>query len=154
MLNLVARYIQYEELPELLQLYKHLHHDDPELNPDDIEDHWNQILNDPLMKIIVVIFEGKMVASCVTHLHRNLTRSARPYGLIENVVTHAEFRRRGFARLAINQAITFAQQNNCYKLMLMTGSQRPEVHAFYESCGFQKGIKTGFFLSPAIYESW
>lgn len=71
-----VRLIRQFELDELLGLYKHLHQEDPELNGNDISGLWNEILNDPYMKIIVVEHEG--------------------------------------------------------------------VHQFYESCGFLKGLKTGF----------
>ena len=43
----------------------------------------------------------------------------------------------------IRHAVEAAFAANCYKVMLLTGRQRPEVHAFYESCGFVQN-KTGF----------
>jgi GNAT superfamily N-acetyltransferase len=43
----------------------------------------------------------------------------------------------------VRHAVEAAFAANCYKVMLLTGRQRPEVHAFYESCGFVQN-KTGF----------
>ncbi len=144
--NVSARYIHWNELDQLLLLYKHLNADDPELNIYEIQDHWQEIMNDKLMKIIVVEHEGKLVSSCVLVLIRNLTRGARPYGLIENVVTHSDFRKKGYGKLVLQKAVNIARENDCYKVMLMTSSRMEGTHSFYESCGFTKGDKIGFII--------
>lgn len=144
----ITRLIRNDELPKLLELYKHLHEEDPELEFNtQLDQLWNDILADRYMKVIVVETEGKLVASCVLNILKNLTRNARPYGLIENVITHREHRKQGYGHLLIQSAIEQAQQQDCYKIMLLTGSKKEEVHRFYKTLGFMGGLKTGYVLS-------
>ncbi|MFB9325159.1 GNAT family N-acetyltransferase [Paenibacillus aurantiacus] len=141
----IARSIREDELAELLALYRHMHEHDPDILGEPwLDELWRGMLDDPSMDIIVVEQAGKLVSTCVLSVIRNLTRGGRPYALIENVVTHRDYRQRGFARLALNRAVENARTRGCYKVMLQTGSKREEVHRFYERCGFTKGVKTGF----------
>ena len=72
----------------------------------------------------------------------NLTRNARPYALIENVVTHPDYRKRGLASACLDFAKQIAQRENCYKIMLLTGAQDEATMTFYRRAGFPSSDKT------------
>lgn len=139
-----------QDLEALLELYRHLHATDAPL-PDGpaLREVWDQMRSDPKVHCLVADVQGELVASCVLVIIPNLTRGARPYGLIENVVTHAAHRRQGIATRLLGHALQLAWGKNCYKVMLLTGSQSEAIHQFYEKAGFVNGGKTGFVARPS-----
>ena len=144
-MTIKARLIKKDEFKSLLSLYKYLIPDDLELEVDfKVEELWDEILNDPNLFYIVIEEDGKIVSSCTLAVTKNLTRSARPYGLIENVVTHPDCRNRGYGTAVLNKAIEICKYKNCYKVMLLTSKKEEHVFRFYENAGFNRGEKTGF----------
>ena len=77
----------------------------------------------------------------------NLTRGARPYAVIENVVTDAAYRRRGIGAAVLRTLMDRCWSRCCYKVMLMSGMRRLEIHGFYESLGFDKNSKQAFVIT-------
>ena len=145
MTQLQIRAVKQAELPELLALYQHLNPDDRPLSIDrHLETHWENIYSNPLLHYLVGELDNKIVSSCTLAIIPNLTRGARPYGLIENVVTHADYRGRGLAGQVLKQALQMAWEQNCYKVMLLTSSKEETTLRFYEKNGFKRNIKTGF----------
>lgn len=132
------------DLHGLLELYLHLHEASVPEDSDALRDAWAQILRDPNHHVIVDEADGRLVASCVCVVIPNLTRSARPYAFIENVVTHGDYRRQGRARACLDRARQIARQANCYKMMLMTGSKSDATLDFYRKCGYNSADKTAF----------
>ena len=133
-----------DDLKEILELYLYLHEEDiPEQN-DHLTDTWEKIINDPDHHLILNEVDGKIVSSCVCVIIPNLTRNVRPYAFIENVVTHADYRGKGYATACLDHARKIALENNCYKMMLLTGSKRPTTLRFYENAGYNSSDKTAF----------
>jgi GNAT superfamily N-acetyltransferase len=143
------RDLKQGDLPLLLELYRHLHPvDDPLPEAARLDSIWQEIQANPRLRCVGLFVEGTLVSSCQLAVIPNLTRGARPYGLIENVVTHADHRRRGHGRAVLAHALELAFMAGCYKVMLLTGRQDEATLGFYEACGFDRRSKQGFVARP------
>lgn len=132
------------DLNALLELYLYLHEDSIPNQDEHLENTWKQIMEDKNHHLIVNEIDGKIVSSCVCVIIPNLTRNVRPYAFVENVVTHADYRKKGYASECLNYAKAIAKKENCYKMMLLTGSKREETLRFYEKAGYNSKDKTAF----------
>jgi GNAT superfamily N-acetyltransferase len=78
----------------------------------------------------------------------NLTRACKPYGVIENVVTHQEHRQQGLGKAVLAHALQFAWSQTCYKVLLSTGRKDEATLQFYEHAGFDRNAKQAFVAKP------
>ncbi len=140
----MAREITRDDFDGLMRLYTQLHSNPiPEKTPEIIS-LWNKIVDDKDHHIIVAEADGKIVSSCVCVIVPNLTHNQQPYALIENVVTDAEYRKRGLASQCLDLARKIARKENCYKLMLLTGAKDEATLNFYRRAGYNSIDKTAF----------
>lgn len=140
----VVREVYENELIKVLELYLHLHEETlPEMT-EHLKSTWNTIMQDKNHHIIVKEIEGKIVSSCVCVIIPNLTRKIRPCAFIENVVTHSDYRGKGYASECLNYAKNIAESTNCYKMMLLTGSKKETTLNFYRNAGYNSTDKTAF----------
>jgi GNAT superfamily N-acetyltransferase len=140
----VVREAVRSDLPQILRLYLYLHETDIPPDSERLGAVWESILADEAHHLIVDIEDGVIVSSCVCVIIPNLTRGLRPYALIENVVTHGDWRGRGCASACLDYALKLAKEKNCYKMMLLTGSKDSGVLRFYRSAGYNDADKTAF----------
>jgi ribosomal protein S18 acetylase RimI-like enzyme len=141
---LEIREVRNDGLEGLLSLYTQLHDNVyPEMD-ERIQCIWADILSDKHHHIIAGCIDGAIISSCVLIIVPNLTHGQRPYALIENVITDKKYRNKGYASQILDYAKKIAQQENCYKIMLMTGSKKEETLRFYERAGYNRQDKTAF----------
>lgn len=100
------------------RLYGQLHPDDPP-PPDgaDVEA-FDEILNLPGLDLLVLELDGEVVGTTYLNVIPNMTRSARPYAVIENVVIDERLRGQGFGRQLMDATLERAWAAGCYKAML------------------------------------
>ena len=140
----MVREIRITELNELLELYTHLHELGIPENTEHLQKTWESICSDENHHVIVYEIDGRIVSSCVCVIIPNLTRNIRPYAFIENVVTHTNYRGKGYATACLNFAKQIARSENCYKMMLLTGSKSESTLNFYKRAGYNCADKTAF----------
>jgi len=143
---MIIRRANENDFGEIISLYSHLHDDDAKGSEKQLREIWKSIMQSDRFIYLVAELNDQVVATCNVSLIPNLTRGGRPIALIENVVTHGNYRRRGFGKALIEHALNIARENNCYKAMLMTNVLRKEAHKFYESLGFSSTEKVGFAM--------
>lgn len=141
---MLIREAEKTDLDGLQELYLHLHEKGKLPEIPELTSLWNEIIADENYHILVGEIDGKIISSVTLVVVKNLTRGMRPYALIENVVTHKDYRRRGYAGALMQKAVDIARSSGCYKIMLLTGAKDEGTLRFYEKCGFNSKDKTAF----------
>lgn len=144
------RVAEEKDLAGVLALYKELRPNDPVLTETQSEQAWHQLLQDQHQHVIVAEIDGQLASTCQLCLNPTITNGARPFAVIEHVITAHAFRRRGLSFMVMQQAIELAWQLDCYKVLLLSGENRPDAHRLYEKLGFKSGVERGFVLKPEV----
>jgi len=142
----VARLATGTDLEDVLALYRELRPQDPVLSAEIARSSFEAILQRDDVAIVVLECDGALTATCMLAILPNLASGARPFGVIEHVVTLRAFRRRGYARQVLEHALNLAWSRQCYKVMLLSGAGRTEAHRLYEAVGFNGSVERGFVV--------
>lgn len=140
----MIREITENDFDGLMKLYAQLGDNPIPQKSEEVLAVWNKILQNKDYHIVVADVEGKVVSTCTCVIIPNLTHNQRPYAVVENVVTDQNFRGKGYATSCLDFAKEIAIKNNCYKLMLMTGSKKEATLNFYRNAGYTDKTKTAF----------
>ena len=138
------REIRITDLNALQELYLHLHETEKLPFSNELATLWQSIINNKNYHIFVGEVDEKLISSVTLIIIPNLTHGAKPYAIIENVVTHTDYRKKGYASRIMQEASRTAETAGCYKIMLLTGSKKESTLKFYENCGFNSKDKTAF----------
>lgn len=92
--------------------------------------------------------EDELLSCCSVTIVPNLSGDLRPDVFVENVVTSAKRRREGLATYLLRSTLVCCWEQECHKVMLMTGSKRDSTLEFYRKLGFSSELKTGFIAYP------
>lgn len=142
----MIREIRKDDLNGLMHLYTQLHGNPMPEDLSELSELWERIFADKDHHIIVSEEDGRIVSSCVCVIIPNLTHSRQPYALIENVITDEKYRKKGLATACLDYAKEIALRENCYKIMLLTGSKEESTLNFYRKAGYNSSDKTAFIM--------
>lgn len=140
----MVREIVKDDLDGLLRLYMQLHNNPMPEKTTGLLQIWDTIFRDKNHHVIVAEENGKIVSSRVCVIIPNLTHNQQSYAFIENVITDEKFRKRGLATQCLDYAKEIAIKENCYKMMLLTGSKEKSTLNFYRKAGYNSDDKTAF----------
>jgi GNAT superfamily N-acetyltransferase len=79
--------------------------------------------------------DGQEVGRAFLFLMTNDLHEA-PFGLMEDVFVHEDYRGQGLGTQLVNALIEVAKQKKCYKLICTSRYARPKVHELYGKIGF------------------
>jgi GNAT superfamily N-acetyltransferase len=144
MSNINIREAQVTDLEDLLMLYSVLYGSSVLKRDKEMDKIWKHMITDQNYHIIVAEEDGKIVSTCTCVIIQNLTFEHRPYAIVENIVTHSEYRAQGLATACLQEAQRFAERAGCFKITLSTSSRLPSTHKFYEKLGYNKEGLTAF----------
>lgn len=136
------------DFAQVLRLYRQLQPEDPILHNGADRRAFDAILDSPLLYLLVLEKDGEILATTYLNVIPNITRSASPYAVIENVVVDESVRGTGLGKQVMAETLTHAWDHGCYKAMLLTGSSNPNTHGFYRACGFSPDAKTAYLARP------
>ena len=133
-----------EDLGGLMQLYRSFPSYSPEYDAAAALPVWESIQAHPGLTVVVAEADGMLVGSATLVVVPNLTYRGQPWAVVENIVTHPEYRERGLGRRLLGYATARAWEAGCYKVGLAAGSKQEPTQHFYEGVGFRRGTKTYF----------
>jgi GNAT superfamily N-acetyltransferase len=145
-----ARPARADDLASLLALFRVSEVSRAAEPPARAERIWAEMLSRGGLTVFVCEAGSTIVSTCMLITAPNLLRSGRGHAFLENVVTHPEFRGRGFGRAVVLAALAAAWEQDCHHVFLQSGRADPRVHRFYEDCGFEPGLRTAYVAKRPV----
>jgi predicted N-acetyltransferase YhbS len=137
--HLKIRNAQPADYSGVLRVISQMHEDAPS---DEAlsEKAFHEILKSPSRTMLIAVDNATVVAVLDLFVMANMTRGGRPWAGIENLVVDVGYRRAGIGKALMEVAVDLAQEQNCYKLQLVSHERRSAAHDLYRQLGFDAPV--------------
>ena len=93
--------------------------------------------------ILVCEDDGKIIASVMGIVCRELYGDCRPFLVVENMIVDKELQHQSIGTQLLTELEIKAKERNCTQMILVTEKDRKDACAFYEKFGFSQNT-TGY----------
>ena len=134
------------DIPQLCKLLDSLFSHEVEFKPD-VRVQVNgleSILQNKQIGEIFVIRDEKEIIGMVNLLYTVSTALGGKVGLIEDMVVSSNYTNQGIGSKLISHVISYAKQNGCKRLTLLTDGDNLGAQKFYDKHGFDKSSMIAF----------
>lgn len=126
------------DIDDLAQLLHSLFSQDIEFTPD-LEKQkagLQQIIENPTIGEILVLKTDDRTLGMVSLLYSISTALGGKVAILEDMIIAEGFRRSGYGKQLLHEAIAFAKQRNCLRITLLTDFDNETAIRFYQRSGF------------------
>lgn len=98
--------------------------------------------------VLVAKIDGTIVGTA-TIFYLPTPAHGQPYALLEGMIVDKKQRGKGIGTALSKKIIELAKEKDCYKIIFTSGTDRADIHKFYENLGFKKwGLEFRMDLAP------
>lgn len=97
-----------------------------------------------LTHLLVCEDNDEVIATALVCLCEDVMFQNQPFAVVENVIVGTQYQREGIGKYLMDYIEDFCLQQNCSKIMLMTGSMNRNARDFYTAMGYDPDAKIGF----------
>jgi len=112
-----------------------------------------EISRDPNTALFVCELESRVCATALVSLCADVMFKSQPYAVVENVIVDSSTQRLGVGTALFRHIEAFCLANDCFKIMLLSSTNREHAHRFFERAGFLGSSKRGFVKYRSHFEA-
>jgi len=137
-MNLRFEAASVKDLPQLVELLRHLFEQEAEFTPDAAkqETALKMILADPRLGKLFVARDGRQVVAMASLLYTVSTAEGGKAALFEDLVVRPDYRKQGIGARLLEYVIAQARAEGLLRLTLLTDMQNESAQVLYRKLGF------------------
>jgi len=131
--------ITKSELTDLAELYNDLFLEKTNLQK--MQETFDLIQSNTNHTVLGAKINGLLVGSLIGYICPVMLGQCKPFMFIESVIVSNDYRKHGIGKMLMSEIERIARKHNCFLIQLVSSSHRTEAHQFYETLGYDAGVK-------------